>query len=692
MFGYTGKILRLNLTDRTFSTIDTEKYVEWGGGHGMGSAIFWDLCEDKTIDGFDPKNVITMMTSPLNGTMAPSASSRVEIQGIGVQSYPVGWFTRSNFGGRFAGQLKYAGWDGIVIEGAADAPVMVEIVNDKVTFKDAADLWGKDTWATQQAIWAKGSEGEHGWANVGTARDAGRTTAKPAILTIGPAGENLSVLGALIHDAGNAAGQGGFGAIFGAKKLKAISVLGTGSVTVADPVALMNSRLWAKDEYASQPGTVAEYNGASFGVNPAPTLLYKKPPVAEKGPQSCQGCIAGCRARFADGVGNESSCQETAMYGWADVIAHGEGTQASVIAADYVQKMGINSYDMMRGLMYFYALSKMGVLGAGKEIECDWDFSKLGEAEFAIHAMDQVAKAQGIGAELKGGFVRFAEKRGRLAADFKSGILNYPYWGLPNHGYDPRAELEWGYGSMVGDRDINEHGFNANAWSVVRHKATGLPMPTTAEEYAKITTSKMVPYQGDMDMVDFSTPNMYSESMAKLVVWQRHYTRFWKQSALYCDFRWPDFTNYNRDDNVGLTGDGEPRFWNDVTGDDMTFEEGIELGRKIWNLDNAIWTLQGRHRDMVQFADFIYDVPLGNDSSFGPFYPLAGKKEDGTWDYINTVGRAVSREGWEQWKDHFYTLEGWDLASGWPTRATLGDLGLDHVADALASAGKLGGE
>jgi aldehyde:ferredoxin oxidoreductase len=81
--GFTGKILRLNLTEQKTSTIETSKYEAYGGGIGIGTAIFWDLVEDKSIDAFDPRNVITLIT------------------GIGPQAYPIGWFTRGNFGGRF---------------------------------------------------------------------------------------------------------------------------------------------------------------------------------------------------------------------------------------------------------------------------------------------------------------------------------------------------------------------------------------------------------------------------------------------------------------------------------------------------------------------------------------------------------------------------------------------------------------
>ena len=153
MDGYAGNIVRVNLTDRNISTIPTSDYEQWGGGHGIGSAIFFNLVKDKTIDGFNPANIITIMTSPLSGTMVPGASARTEVQAIGVQSYPIGWFTRSNFGGRFAAMLKYAQWDGIVIEGKANTPVWIDIRDRDVKIRDAGGLWGLDTWKTQKKIW-----------------------------------------------------------------------------------------------------------------------------------------------------------------------------------------------------------------------------------------------------------------------------------------------------------------------------------------------------------------------------------------------------------------------------------------------------------------------------------------------------------------------------------------------------------
>jgi len=253
MNGYAGKILKVNLTHRKITTIPTSNYESWVGGHGMGSAIFFDLVKDKTIDGFDPANVITIMTSPLGGTLTPAGAARTEMQGIGVQSVPIGWFTRSNFGGRFSSMLKYAGWDGIVLEGRADEPVWLDIRNREVKIRNCSKLalWGTDTWECQQRIWkyVAGDKVYGDWLEPAGA-DGGQTTQRPAVLTTGPAGENLSRAACLIHDAGSRAGQGGFGAVWGSKRLKAVSVIGTGSIRVNNPKALMQARLWQKQNYA----------------------------------------------------------------------------------------------------------------------------------------------------------------------------------------------------------------------------------------------------------------------------------------------------------------------------------------------------------------------------------------------------------------------------------------------------------
>ena len=673
MKGHTGKILRLNLTRKEASTIDTKRYERWVGGHGIGSAIFWDLVKDKAISGFDPRNIVTIMSSPLGGTLTPGAAARTEVQGIGVQSYPIEWFTRSNFGGRFSPMMKFAGWDGIVIQGRADKPVWVDVRNDSVKIKDAGHLWGLDTQKTQEVIWEEvlGSGPHKDWKPVGAPDDARRTTQKPAVLTIGPAGENLSRTGCLIHDAGNASGQGGFGGVWGSKNLKAISVIGTGSVQIADPNALVETRLWAKQQY----GYHVDHEE---GLRDPRLFMFIEPPQHAR-PQGCFGCSEGCRNRSDMGYGDESQCVETTFYSFFDNQKHGKQTMAAYMATDWLQKHGINAYEAWRGLEYILALNAEGILGKGMAIECDLPFEDLGEASFAEKYLNMISKRQGIGDDFAEGFFRAAKRWGRLEEDSRSGRLRYPYWGLPEHSYDPRAEVSWGYSTILGDRDVNEHDFNLLYWVPSIQNLQGRTPTPSAEWFVNAIAEKLVPYEGDPLMLDYSTENIYSDHMAKLVSWHRHYTRFWKQTVLYCNFRWPDFVNPNTPDGRGLTGEGEQRFFNAVTGSDYSFMDGMEAGRRIWNLDNAIWSLQGRHRDMVQFSDYIYEVPFAE--GWMP-YLLPGRR-NGKWEYIQVNDRHIDKAQFESFKTKFYKLEGWDPTTGWPTQKTLESLGLADVAKTL---------
>ena len=689
MNGYAGKILRVNLTRKKISIIKTKKYAKWVGGHGMGSAIFWDLVKDKAIDGFDPRNVVTLMTSPLSGTLTPAASGRTEVQGIGVQSYPIGWFTRSNFGGRFSPMLKFAGWDGIVIEGKSAKPVWLDIRDGKVRIQSANKLWGKDTWEAQQKIWDIVMDGKPDrWRKFSRLKNAGHSTQKPAVLAIGPAGENRSRTACLIHDAGNGSGQGGFGGVWGSKNLKAISVIGTGSIKIADPKGLIKARLWQMKNYGFDLDNLKrQWQGMDFQSPPKPIHLWKKgqPKDVAQRPQACAGCHSGCRTRFKDKLGNESSCFDTVFY-W-----DAKTPEIQRKASDLINRYGVNAVDVIYGLLYIYLLHKYGILDTGNIPKCPLDFDDYGSYEFAEQFIKMIAyrndgdgnKSQ-FGEDIAEGFVRAAKKWGRIEEDLSNGMLWFPYWGTAIH-KEPRAQVYWGYGTILGDRDINEHCIDMLKVNINVVKKWGGKPIAEAEEAVKIITDKMVPFQGDKLMLDFSTKNIYSKHMAKLVAWHRYYTRFWKQSMLFCDFRWPDLLNLYQEDRIGSTGEAEPKFLRAVTGKKLSFLDGIKVGRKIWNLDNAIWTLQGRHRDMVHFADYIYTRKSMIDN---PTH-LPGR-ENGEWDYFNYANRSLDKKKFEGFKTRFYKLEGWDTKTGWPRGSMLKSIGLGHVANELRKKGKLG--
>jgi aldehyde:ferredoxin oxidoreductase len=684
--GYTGKILRVNLTDRSISIIPTEKYEEYGGGHGMGSAIFFDLVgEQLPFEAFDPRNLIIMMAHPFAGTFMPG-SGRCEVQGLAPMLYPVEWFGHSSFGGRFTAQLKFAGWDGIVVEGAADKPVWINIINDKVEIENADGIWGMDTWDTQDEVSRRVMPnlryGE--WAQAGD----GFTTQIPAVVCCGLAGENKSRLGALLHGPGSQAAIGGFGGLFGSKKLKAISAIGTGSIPIANPKAFMEARLWFRQflwdvDNPRRPDMMGGLFGWINGApSSAPNVTNMTPPFVPARAAACASCPRACRQRLASADSNESVCGGTAA-----VRLQGATPKLSRQANDLLQKNGLGHWPFIPMQGYLQTLFKRGVLGQGKKIECNLPMDQVGTFGFADMLMRQICTRQGIGADLAEGLARAAKKWGTYDQDLADGVLNLAYWGCSDH-YDPRAEAEWGFGSLLGERDLMLHNI-ANYplhWTPEAFQGSDKEPYLTAEQAAQMTADAMVPYQGDVFMLDYSDgpTGIYSEHKVKQVAWVKHYEKFWIGSNGFCGWRWPMYFTNNTADFKGPTPEAEPRFFNAVTGRSITFADGMELGRKIFTLDRAIWTIQGRHRDIEVFPDYIY-----KQGTRGELLPMYDEKTQ-KWVYSNGAGRTLDRDKVEEWKTKFYAFEGFNTASGWPTRKTLEDLGLKKVADVMQGKGKLG--
>jgi len=701
MYGYAGKILHLNLSDLSYEVVDMEPYMEFGGGHGLGSALFWDLCTDKTItDGRHEKNVVIVAGSPFSGTSAPSAGGRCEVVGVGYGQVPISWFTRSNFGGRFSAMMKYAGWDAVAISGKAKEPVWVDVRNDKIVFHKAGELWGQDTKTAQLAIMERiGKEtGSNvgGWDKLPSKKDrTAYTTQQPAVLCIGPAGENQVMMASLVHDAGNGAGQGGFGAVWGFKNLKAVSFLGTGSVEIADPAALLQARFTEKEIYGMDPDKPDMYQWGMLGRIFTSTFVGTA--SSRRRPQACVGCVSGCRSRYDVGYGNEVSCQETSWYnGYAAKHAKGDPQKTAEIAmrtADYCNQLGVNSYPLEHGLDWLERLYQEGELGRGKPIGSELDFEDIGSVEFGRALLEAIAYKKDIGKDLAEGFVPTAMKWGR-EKDLKSGELLFPYWGMPEHGYDPRAEVEWGFGSIMGDRDVNSHDFNPIFWKSTIAIAYGMRPRIDAERLVNLVADKLKPYVNGPECLDYSDGNIYSDEVMHLTRWFLHYSRYWKNSALLCDLRWGDLFDTNAPGDVGATGDervGEQVYWNVITGQNLSFLDGLKRGHRIWILDNAIWAMQGRHRDMVKFADYIYDTKM-SEGEFFPFFFWTCRDKDGNWSYRDVMHRSLDRDKFEDWKSRFYAAEGCDPTTGWPTSKTLEELGLKKVAVELEKKGRLGRE
>ena len=217
-FGWAGMVLFIDLSDGSMTRVPTTDYrpEEFIGGLGLNAKIFWELgCPE--VAAFSPDNTLIISSGPLTGIYGPFG--RAEIGTISPQCYPQELFSYSGLGGRFPAEMKYAGYDTIVILGKSEDPVYLSIRDEDVEIKSADDVWGVETFEAQQAL----------------------LTNEPgaSILVIGPAGENLSRIAVILSETKFAAGQGGFGAVMGSKNLKAIAIRGTGTLAVANPHDVM---------------------------------------------------------------------------------------------------------------------------------------------------------------------------------------------------------------------------------------------------------------------------------------------------------------------------------------------------------------------------------------------------------------------------------------------------------------------
>ncbi len=680
--GFAGKILLVNLTTKEIRALDTEKYEIYGGGHGTSTALFWEFCvapgEWDLQDAFDPRNMVSLMTGAVSGSGIP-AGARTSVSGLSPQCYPIQWFCHSNFGGMFSTMLKMAGWDGVAVIGKAESPVYINIADDKVTLEDAKDLWGLDSWECQEEIWKRsGVRYGQEWQKF----DGGYTLQRPAIVTMGAAGENMTRVASLVHGGGSSAGQGGFGGVFGSKNLKAVAVLGTGYIKIADPKGLRDAREWWDKTWPR-----SRFGGFGGG---APSIG-----------SACIGCgpVRMCHNRNRAFSQDSDDCAEST---WFTLMGSQTPREVNQKGTDITQQLSLNAMETcFMGPMsfdtshnkdfpiqprvpaytalgwYMKKMYDMKIIGPGTK----YDISPLPMEDFQSREFMEIygialAKRVGIGDLLAEGTARFAEKLGRTD-DFNT-LCRLTMWGYQDHWSMPG--VEWAYGNLMDSRDINNHDMSL-----------GSKRDWTCENFVKVLAERTT--VNDPFWFDYSWNNeqayktgIYSEHKARWVAWHQHYWNYYKESVGFCDWGYSQLFSQSHPEGKGHTPEAEPRFLNAITGRNHTFQDGMEIGRRSWNLKRAIFTLQGRHKKMENFTGYYYR-PGASYCGYAPELPIF----DGSkWEWQNCKELYFTREGVDQWKTHFYKVEGWDPASGYPTRKTLEDLGMKHVADVLQSKNKLG--
>ncbi|MBU7013243.1 MAG: aldehyde ferredoxin oxidoreductase family protein [Theionarchaea archaeon] len=216
MHGWNGKILRVNLNEKTSAvqSYDRDFALNYLGGRGFAIKILWDELPAGT-DPLSPRNKLIFTTGPLTGLPVASSGKIV----VAAKSPLTNGYGDGNLGSRAAVTLRKAGYEVLVVEGKADSPVYILIEDDSVEIKDAKDLWGRGTFDVED--------------------DLTRTHGKSAgVLLIGQAGENLVKFAPVMSQKGRAGGRPGMGAVMGSKNLKAVVIRGTKDIPLADPESL----------------------------------------------------------------------------------------------------------------------------------------------------------------------------------------------------------------------------------------------------------------------------------------------------------------------------------------------------------------------------------------------------------------------------------------------------------------------
>jgi aldehyde:ferredoxin oxidoreductase len=239
--GYMGKIVRVDLFSQKvyYEPLPDENILRmWIGGRGLG--VYYMLKEvNPKVDPFSPMNKAIVLTGPVTGVAGMYSPGRW----VSVTKSPLTLTIHdSNAGGSFGPELKFAGFDGVIIEGASEKPVYLWIHDGKAELRDASHLWGKDVHSTTDLI------KEELEAEVGK-----KEAKKIKVATIGPAGENLVRFASIMCDKNRAAGRGGHGAVWGSKKFKAIAVLGHGNVKVGRPEKLKEVIVDIMKKHKSSP-------------------------------------------------------------------------------------------------------------------------------------------------------------------------------------------------------------------------------------------------------------------------------------------------------------------------------------------------------------------------------------------------------------------------------------------------------
>ncbi|MBW2528947.1 MAG: hypothetical protein JRI23_32525 [Deltaproteobacteria bacterium] len=726
--GWAGKILFVDLTTGQIHTEPTEQWLPARiGAIGIGLDILWERVP-AAAGPFDPDNLLYIGVGPLTGSWAPCAGRAVAVS-LSPAGYPVEHVGQSSVGGQWPAELKWAGYDGVVIAGRAPHPQYLAIHDEQVALRDARHLWGESTFVTQQTMQQE-------------LRDE-----RAKALVIGPAGERRGRNATMIHGTGHALGQCGMGGVAGSKRLKGIVVRGTGRVTTAVPLADFRGRLreirgmlalmqsvisadrdgrsrwrareglaWRGGDEEVPIGPIAPDDLARQGLRHCGTDFYMGGLLRDWHVKNsgCTGCVMNCFSTIRGQLlpkgipeHGEAHCvqMQTGIYARVrdDVVVSRASPQTVFTAKQMTDLVGVNSYDV-RMLLPLLVQARFGHEGSyfaalDDHLRTDleslpWESIEEGGDQglamyLALYERMRTADpdADDLGAWLLQGTPRLAARFGMMddvwtgahgqARGFEGFSVAYGAHGQRSHYGPERYGLPAGLHWVVWNRDPNRHEHNGLvSWS-------GLSW----EQKRRVAEIHF----GSPDAIDDPAqayhpgpPTPERIELARMLVVRS----MLKDSLTLCDWVFPNYCCPHPEREYAGDLNLEAELYEAITGEQATPDELDRRAEATVDLYRALTMRSWNTADMRG----------------GAGYEGGGRGHDGGGDYRGHDNLAawyfeseeetdprLDRDQFEEAKTRFYERLGWDAQTGAVTRHKLESLGQASVADGLAALGLLPG-
>ncbi|GAB4342024.1 MAG: aldehyde ferredoxin oxidoreductase family protein [Candidatus Abyssubacteria bacterium] len=617
-YGYAGNILFINLSNGHTEArpLDMNDAAQFLGGLGLNNRLAFELIPPG-IDPLAPENPIIIGAGPLIGTLTPGAS-RV----VGTSKFPLSGAISAGSGSMtFGFTMKRAGYDNIVITGAAETPVYIFIEDDSVQILDAADVWGRDNYDAVDELW----------------RRHGRTSS----ISIGQAGENLVKFSIGLIDKMATIGRAGFGAIMGAKKLKAILVRGSGGIRVADPKGFMHevNQLFTRARKFKHHAASVAYGilnaGGSFMLGEEGPYGLGAYTRVKKDRIACPSCFIADKDVLETPDGEFAGMKTyTHSFGMVANTAM-KGQIPDCDRATHIVNLQ-NRYGL--GQQEFESLFDLIVEAAHDGAIREDQFGKIERNYETMRGLiETITFRKGAGDILAEGWTATVNEFGLDASRYTSHVK-----GLGTQ-FDPR---ERGLGTMEFEQLVNPRGGH--------HQSGGSP------SYNQGASVEMFERHADRMGAPPDAVRRVMDSPLGFNVGR--YTRYSEDWFSLFDSLGICIRSQN---NRFYSADICARLFSTATGIEMDKPAIMRAAERVWNLYKVLNWREGFDRKADQPPDKWFE-PL-----------KAAGSEFEMRDYFQT--RPLTRADLQQFLDDYYNERGWDPKTGLPTRAKLQELGLDFA-------------